>query len=53
MVILLLGASGSAGGGVLKACLEDPAVSEVRAIVRRPLSTGHAKLHEFAHADFT
>ena len=53
MVILLFGASGVAGGGVLKACLEDPLVTEVRAIVRRPLSIGHPKLREFAHADFT
>src|SRR3954468_19532321 len=52
MVILLFGASGSAGKGVLVACLEDPAVTEVRAIGRRPLSVGHPKLHEFVHPDF-
>ena len=32
MVILIFGATGSAGGGVLSACLDDPDVSEVRAI---------------------
>jgi uncharacterized protein YbjT (DUF2867 family) len=53
MVILLFGASGGAGGGVLAACLEDPAVTEIRAIVRRPLSIADPKLHEFIHADFT
>jgi hypothetical protein len=38
MVILILGASGSAGGGDLQACLSAPAVPEVRAIARRPRS---------------
>src|ERR1043166_6778927 len=52
MVILLFGASGSVGSGVLAACLEDPAVTEVRAVGRRPLAVGHPKLHEFVHPDF-
>jgi uncharacterized protein YbjT (DUF2867 family) len=34
--ILLFGATGLAGSGVLRACLADPGVSEVRAIGRRP-----------------
>jgi uncharacterized protein YbjT (DUF2867 family) len=52
MKVLLFGASGSAGGGVLSACLSTPIVEEVRAIVRRPLAKTHAKLHTFQHNDF-
>jgi uncharacterized protein YbjT (DUF2867 family) len=37
MKILVFGATGSAGGSVLRVCLSAPAVEEVRAIVRRPL----------------
>ncbi|MEQ1760321.1 MAG: NmrA family NAD(P)-binding protein [Vicinamibacterales bacterium] len=44
MTILLFGATGSAGGSVLRVCLESPAVASVRAIVRRPLAVSAAKL---------
>ncbi len=43
MKILLFGATGSAGGSVLRVCLADLAVEEVRAIVRRPLPLEHEK----------
>lgn len=52
MKILLFGATGSAGGSVLRVCLADPAVEEVRAIVRRPLPLEHEKLRVFVHGDF-
>jgi uncharacterized protein YbjT (DUF2867 family) len=52
MKILLFGASGTAGGAVLQACLRTPVVSEVRAIVRRPLGRSDAKLREFVHANY-
>jgi len=52
MKILLFGATGSAGGSVLRVCLADPAVEEVRAIVRRPLPLDHEKLRVFVHKDF-
>ncbi len=52
MKILLFGATGSAGGSVLRACLADPEVEEVRAITRRPLSLEHEKLRVFIHQDF-
>ncbi|MFL6194283.1 MAG: NAD(P)H-binding protein [Thermoanaerobaculia bacterium] len=52
MKILLFGATGSAGGSVLKACLASPQVEEVRAIVRRPLKIKHEKLREIVHGDF-
>ena len=51
MNILLFGASGSAGGAVLSACLSTPLVQEVRAIVRRPLAT-NPKLRTVLHGDF-
>jgi uncharacterized protein YbjT (DUF2867 family) len=56
MKILLFGASGTAGGAVLRACLDAPVVEEVRAIVRRPLDrpvgNAGAKLREIVHADY-
>jgi uncharacterized protein YbjT (DUF2867 family) len=52
MNILLFGASGSAGSAVLSACLSTPLVHEVRAIVRRPLSTTNPKLRTVLHSDF-
>jgi uncharacterized protein YbjT (DUF2867 family) len=52
MRILLLGATGSAGGSVLLACLASPRVESVRAVVRRPLALSHPKLRVFVHADY-
>src|SRR5215467_2112521 len=52
MKILLFGASGSAGGAVLGACLSTPIVQEVRAIVRRPLASTNPKLRAVLHCDF-
>lgn len=52
MKILLFGATGSAGGSVLRVCLETPAVEEVRVIVRRPLEIAHGKLRVFVHGNY-
>jgi uncharacterized protein YbjT (DUF2867 family) len=56
MRILLFGASGTAGGAVLRACLDAPAVNEVRVIVRRSFgqrfSATGAKLREFVHTNY-
>lgn len=52
MIVLILGASGSAGGGVLQACLASPAVTEVRAIARRPLAVVDPKLRVVQHQDY-
>ena len=41
-----------AGSGVLRACLAAPAVSEVRAIVRRSSGVRHQKLREILHQDY-
>lgn len=51
MKMLLFGASGTAGGAVLQACLDTPVVEEVRIIVRRPLGRTEAKLREVVHAN--
>jgi uncharacterized protein YbjT (DUF2867 family) len=52
MRILLFGATGTAGGAVLQACLDTPVVKEVRAIVRRPLGPTAEKVWEVVHTDF-
>lgn len=53
MTVLLFGASGSAGGSVLRACLESPEVTDVIALVRRPLTVSHQKLRAVIHSDFS
>jgi uncharacterized protein YbjT (DUF2867 family) len=52
MKVLLFGATGTAGGGILRACLDDPAVDEVRALVRRPMKLAHEKLRAIDHHDY-
>jgi len=52
MKILLFGATGSAGGAVLEACIEASVVDEVRVITRRPLMNTSGKLRTFVHKDF-
>jgi uncharacterized protein YbjT (DUF2867 family) len=52
MKILLFGATGSAGGSVLRACVASPAVEEVRAVSRRPVSLDHEKLRVFLTGNF-
>jgi uncharacterized protein YbjT (DUF2867 family) len=53
MKVILFGASGMVGQGVLRACLLDEAVSEVVAVVRRPLGRRREKLREVVHPNFT
>jgi uncharacterized protein YbjT (DUF2867 family) len=50
--VLIFGASGSAGGGVLRACLDSPHVTHVRAVVRQRLAVTHQKLEIVTHADY-
>lgn len=52
MKILIFGATGLAGGGVLRACLAAPMVDEVCAIARRPVGRKHNNLRVFNHDDF-
>jgi len=50
--ILLFGATGLAGGGVLRACLAAPAVGEVRAVVRRFTGVRDPNLREIIHDNY-
>lgn len=50
--IVIFGATGTAGSGVLRACLEDARVTEIRAVTRRALPVTHAKLREVLCTDF-
>ncbi|MGW7043204.1 NAD-dependent epimerase/dehydratase family protein [Streptomyces avermitilis] len=52
MRIIVFGASGMVGHGALRACLLDETVTEVLAVVRRPLPTKHPKLRQIVHTDF-
>lgn len=51
-VVIVFGATGTAGAGAIHACLGEPSVSEVRAVTRRPLGMSHAKLREVGCSDF-
>jgi uncharacterized protein YbjT (DUF2867 family) len=53
MRVILFGATGMIGQGVLRECLRDPGVEHVLAVSRRPGLDPHAKLRELVHADFT
>src|SRR5271156_5815816 len=52
MKVILFGATGMVGQGVLRECLLDPDVKQVLSIVRAPSGQHHAKLCELVHADF-
>jgi putative NADH-flavin reductase len=49
--VILFGATGMVGQGVLRECLLDPEVENVLAIGRGPTGQQHAKLHEIVHKD--
>jgi uncharacterized protein YbjT (DUF2867 family) len=52
MNVVLFGATGMVGQGVLRECLLDPEVQRVLVIGRTPMEHRHAKLHEIVLADF-
>jgi uncharacterized protein YbjT (DUF2867 family) len=52
MKIILFGATGMVGQGILRECLLDPEVHQVLSIVRTLSGQQHAKLRELVHADF-
>lgn len=52
MKVLIFGATGMVGQGVLRECLGDSAVTEVVALVRKPSLPAHPRLREVVHADF-
>jgi uncharacterized protein YbjT (DUF2867 family) len=51
--VVLLGATGMVGGLALKFCLENPDVSMVTSIGRRPTGITHEKLNEVEHEDYS
>jgi uncharacterized protein YbjT (DUF2867 family) len=52
MKVLLFGATGTAGHGVLRACFEAMDVTEVRAIARKAPKITGPKLRVYLHSDF-
>ena len=53
MNVLLFGATGMIGQGVLRACLLDPTVTRVVSVSRRPTGKSDPKLREFVQNDVT
>jgi len=53
MHVVLFGATGMIGTGTLLECLDDPTVTSVRSVGRRPTGITHDKLTEIEHADLT
>ena len=51
MNVLILGATGMVGQGVLRECLLDGGVSRVLTLGRTPTGQAHPKLREIVHAD--
>jgi uncharacterized protein YbjT (DUF2867 family) len=52
MKVILFGATGMVGQGVLRECLLDPGVESVLAVGRSPTEQRHPKLREIVHDDF-
>jgi len=53
MKVIVTGATGMVGKGVLLECLDHPDVQQVLSISRRPLGIEHPKLKELLHKDFS
>jgi uncharacterized protein YbjT (DUF2867 family) len=53
MNVLLFGATGMVGQGVLRECLLDPEVALVQTIGRTPFGGQHPKLREIVRQDLT
>src|ERR1700726_4239516 len=51
--VILLGATGMVGQGVLRECLLDPEVETVLTIGRNATEQQHEKLHEIVHNDLS
>ena len=52
MKVLVFGATGTAGSGILRACLMSPAVRDVRVLARRAPADVHEKMTVFVHDDY-
>ena len=53
MKVIITGATGMIGKGVLLECLDHQAISEVLSISRKKLGIEHPKLKELIHSDFS
>src|SRR5437868_9727347 len=53
MKVVIFGATGMVGQGVLRECLLDPDVDAVLCVSRSPTGQRHDKLRELIHQDFT
>jgi uncharacterized protein YbjT (DUF2867 family) len=53
MKVILFGATGMVGQGVLRECLLDEGVEQVLAVVRSPTGQRHEKLREWVQADLS
>ena len=51
--VIITGATGSAGSGVLHVCLAHPAVQKITLLVRRSTGISDEKITEVIHGDFT
>ncbi|MET7490599.1 NAD(P)H-binding protein [Streptomyces sp. NPDC005538] len=51
MRVVIFGASGMVGQGVLRACLQDPGIDQVLLVVRTPLNVEDPKIREIVHTD--
>ena len=51
MNVVLFGATGMVGAGVLIECLDDPRVASVLVVGRRPCAVAHPKLRELIRSD--
>jgi putative NADH-flavin reductase len=51
--VILLGATGMVGQGVLRECLLDPEVESILVIGRNATLQRHEKLHEIVHNDLS
>ena len=52
MKVVIFGATGMVGKGVLLECLEDARVDHVLLVSRHPIDVSHPKIHEIVHPDF-
>ncbi len=52
MKVILFGATGMVGQGVLRECVLDPDVQHILSIVRTPSGQHHPKLRELVHTNF-
>lgn len=52
MKVILFGATGMVGQGVLRECLLDPGVTDVLSVGRTPVGQSNPKLREIMHKDF-